>query len=488
MTEHSNIMALNQPAPQQEASGFQSMLDEARLINGDSMKKHIKCSGFSTNLSGRFYKNGSLESHKLRLTKITALKVRKKELERMIKVEESNLHMLETEFSKKEETFWAALQDFSRFLNGIITLQSIVRKMISYKEVQEIRYQEQLRFSQKSALALYIQKLHRGKQDRKAVNIPRHRIHLRKIEQFHKESSAAVQIQCKIRQVLSISILKEKQNQLFCIRNRAVTKIQCVIRGNIERAIIIEKNMKNERLKLELAAVISLQSFIRGEVDRKYLQSLRKSKEQKKTKLTPKKKSQKIEIASIPGRQATVINTRVRKPSFVVGVPRDTTTTSFVKAALVRETPRIDSSLAYSLSKNNNNKKDEDLNYTKNLMKDKVSLTSSEKGLISPSGAARMKAAQRATETERKIREEKENKVKDAFRIASRIEDLEKKRKLSLRQQERGDKEKSDETDEITSQSCRSSDTTKKDSSSHKILIDTNFEDEFDEEEDDLEL
>mmetsp|Transcript_33198 Transcript_33198/g.44066 ORF Transcript_33198/g.44066 Transcript_33198/m.44066 type:complete len:133 (-) Transcript_33198:540-938(-) len=76
-------------------------ISDARNLNSD-LGRHVKKCSFSSSLSGRFYKNSSLENHMASERKVAMMKEKKRQLQKALKMEDKKIKILEEKLKEKE--------------------------------------------------------------------------------------------------------------------------------------------------------------------------------------------------------------------------------------------------------------------------------------------------------------------------------------------------------------------------------------------------
>jgi leucyl aminopeptidase (aminopeptidase T) len=254
------MTSLNNPTHDSE-----SILSIARTLNSD-LGRHVKNCSFSTNLSGRFYQNNSLESHKARAQRIAQMKAKRKQLERSLELEEKKILYLE---AKLEERRLMRLQEEKMKQmteRAAILIQSQIRRFLSYKRYQILRVENEII----NYVVKFVQALFRGRRDRKRVNnikmmIIKHR----------KEERAAIIIQSSARRLFAKNELGNKIEERNLQYNKAAICLQACVRGVRDRKIV--NDLINEK------ATVKIQSLYRGLIGRRIrdarIKALKKKKE-----------------------------------------------------------------------------------------------------------------------------------------------------------------------------------------------------------------
>ncbi len=256
------MTSLNNPTHDSE-----SILSIARSLNSD-LGRHVKKCSFSTHLTGRFYQNNSLESHKARAQRIAQMKAKRKQLERSLELEEKKILYLE---AKLEERRLMRLQEEKikqMRERAAILIQSQIRGFLCRKRYQILRVENEII----NYVVQFIQALFRGRRDRKRVNnikimIIKHR----------KEERAAIIMQSSARRLLAKNELDHKIKERNIQQNKAATRLQARIRGVRDRKIVIDL--------IQEKAAVKIQSLYRGLIGRRIRDARIKAMKKKKEKV-----------------------------------------------------------------------------------------------------------------------------------------------------------------------------------------------------------
>lgn len=237
-----------------------SFINQAKTINTD-LGRHVRKCGFSNNLSGRFYTNGSMQAHQARARKITQMQTKRKLLERSIKMEEKKIEFLEGELRKRIDERRND-EAMNLLLNAsAITIQQFVRIYQAKERANIMRVENEI----KEYLAVFFQARFRGNRDRIIFeNIKRWRL-LQEVETL-----SAIRIQCKQREIIARECLKKKKNDKQLKRIRLAVVIQSFARGYLARQCALSKR--------RLFASICIQCCFRCFVARRKLKVLIKKK------------------------------------------------------------------------------------------------------------------------------------------------------------------------------------------------------------------
>lgn len=241
-----------------------TMLAAASKLNSNLGRHDKKCS-FSTHLTGRFYQNNSLESHKARAHRIAQMKVKRKQLEKSLDLEEKKILFLESLLKEREKQRIEEERMRLRVENAAICIQSQIRRILSVKKLEVLQVESEII----NYVVQFIQSLYRGRRDRRRVDTIKS-----KIIQHRKEESSAITIQSRIRTLLAKMELDHRIDEYFIRCNQAACLIQAQIRGHKCRQDF-------QDLKIERSAV-KIQSCYRGIIARRIKDMLKKAKNKKK--------------------------------------------------------------------------------------------------------------------------------------------------------------------------------------------------------------
>ena len=250
---------------QNDITNVVTMLQEAKKLNND-LGRHVRRASFSTHLTGRFYQNNSLESHKARSNRISKMKAERRKLEKFLELEEKKIKFLEERLYEKQME--RRREEDKRMIQNLacIKIQSSFRCFSAYNKLQLLRVERDI----KVYVVLWLQSIFRGNRDRCLVQ-------RMKDELFRqlKEKLASICIQTQMRQYIAKNRLSEKRQENIIRRHNAACIVQALIRGHRDRC-------KAKRRRQELASIL-IQRVYRGFCGRK----LRDKKRTKKTKRIP---------------------------------------------------------------------------------------------------------------------------------------------------------------------------------------------------------
>ena len=223
-----------------------TMLHDARMLNSD-LGRHVRRCNFSTNLTGRFYENHSMQSHKARAHRIAQMKSKRKGLERSLLMEEKKIKFLEEELRNKvrkrrEEENMKALMKVS-----VTKIQSHVRRILAMDKLEVMKIEDQI----VTYVTTFIQAAFRGKRGREYVQNLRRTIALHR-----KEELASILLQCFYRRFNAKRQLMILKQRMKIRKTNCARRIQARVRGNVGRAKV--SNIRQSR------AAVSVQCMYRS--------------------------------------------------------------------------------------------------------------------------------------------------------------------------------------------------------------------------------
>lgn len=240
--------------------------DLIRKLNSD-LGQHVKNCSFSTNLSGRFYENNSLETHKARAHRVAQMKAKRRQLERSLELEEKKILFLEKTLQERKQKRLKEEEIRIRTTNAAIVIQSQIRGFLSRKVLEVLRVENDI----VNYIVTFIQALYRGRKERHHVN----QIKMKKI-QHRKEELSAIKIQSHMRRFRAKNELSRKIEERIIIQNGAACMIQARMRGNNDRILV--------KVCIQEKSAIMMQSRVRGMIGRRIRDDLIKAKKKKKEK------------------------------------------------------------------------------------------------------------------------------------------------------------------------------------------------------------
>jgi hypothetical protein len=244
----------------------ETVLSEARMLNSD-LGRHVKNCSFSTNLTGRFYQNNSLESHKARAHRIQQMKSKRRQLERSLEMEEKKILFLETKLKERQLQRLQEKEMKIKTERAVIKIQSQIRRMLSVDRCQVLQVESKIM----EYVVRFLQALYRGGRDRKRV----HRLRMT-IIRHRKEELAAIQMQSHMRRFMAIVELGRKFEERKIRHDKAACLIQARIRGFQSRQFV--------KALIERSSATKIQSHYRGMIGRRIRDTHLKAKRVKKEK------------------------------------------------------------------------------------------------------------------------------------------------------------------------------------------------------------
>ena len=388
------------------------MLTLAQTLNSD-LGRHVKKCSFSTHLSGRFYQNNSLESHKAKAQRIAQMKAKRKRLERSLELEEKKILYLEEMIKQRKQQRMEEERERQRAERAAIVIQSEIRRYLSIKRLEVLKVEDQII----NYVVNFLQALFRGRRDRKRVH------YLKMMVMKHrKEEMAAIFIQSYVRVFIAKCELGQRIKERKLQMNQAATFFQACFRGhncrNIVRQIIKEQS------------AIKIQSRYRGTIGRRIRDARIQALKRKKAKRIPLHE-RRYSTYSIDTSRRDSISSRRRFSEVVKSVS---------------EAERRLSGL--ELLRTTHTKQEQKENTEIDVHSKQSSLTSKQdfEGkciCVSESNhykedkilRARQKAAARVAKLKRKGQEEKERKEKQALERKNELEQLELNRRRNMMRQ-----------------------------------------------------
>lgn len=240
--------------------------DLIRKLNSD-LGRHVKNCSFSTNLSGRFYQNNSLETHKARAHRVAQMKAKRRQLEKSLELEEKKILFLEKMLEERKRRRLEEEKIRIRATNAAIVIQSQIRGFLSRRALEVLRVENEI----VNYIVIFIQALYRGRKERHRVN----QIRIKKI-QHRKEELSAIKIQSQVRRFRAKVELGCKIKEHIIRQNEAACLIQARMRGNNDRKLV------NDLIQEKSA--IKIQSLFRGIIGRRIRDAHIKAKMKKKEK------------------------------------------------------------------------------------------------------------------------------------------------------------------------------------------------------------
>lgn len=215
--------------------------DQARKLNSD-LGKHVRKCSFSTNLNGRFYKNGSMESHKARARRVVQMKAKRKQLEKSLTLEVKKIRYLEERIRLKKEE-----QEREKTLR-LLMEWSVTRIQVYVRRMQAIKCLEVMRveYAIQNHIALFLQCHYRGWRDRENVRYLR-----MELARHRKEIFSAIKIQSMWRKISAEKELKKRRKKLQDVHEKSATRIQAYARGWRSRILVMQMKQNNAAIRLQ---------------------------------------------------------------------------------------------------------------------------------------------------------------------------------------------------------------------------------------------
>ena len=184
---------------------FDAMLCRAPQIN-KGQGKHARSSTFSTLLSGRFYRNSTLEAHESRKRRAARMQTKKQSLEKAVLFEERRLKLLREELQERRRIHKELRACRTR---SAVTIQGFIRSQLSRIRAKARRRQ----IWAAGSIAIFCQTQHRGFRGREEALLRKDNLVLMK-----KKAIACIRIQCmgrgwKARQILSGRKIKQRKRE-----------------------------------------------------------------------------------------------------------------------------------------------------------------------------------------------------------------------------------------------------------------------------------
>ena len=244
------------------------LLLQATKLNGD-LGRFVRTCSFSSQLTGRFYQNNSLETHTAREQRIARMKAKRKKLESDVKVEDAKIKYLEKLLQLKEEKQRASTSFHVKANAAARTIQSFTRFSLAKNKLELLRVERNITIY----VALFLQSLFRGMKDRIKVDCIKSENRKNALE-----SAAVIRIQQQTRCFIARSRLSTARKEKEDLVKLAAAKIQTVARSRLCRLAF---NRENQR-RLQCLAAIKIQTCSRCFHARKIASALRQERCKKK--------------------------------------------------------------------------------------------------------------------------------------------------------------------------------------------------------------
>ena len=230
----------------------------SRQMNAGLAYQHIKQSSFSCSLTGRFYRNSSMEAQRKQENKLIELRNYRAQLVDELKQEKNKIEEYD-ELIRKKRIEFRKMRNV--ILDGVLMLQSHVRRKIASVLVHKIKLMREYLKNSQLFVAINLQSRYRGFKDRqlKSALLEQNQ---RNLERQRHLSSILIQnsIRCSIARRSLSELSKEKK-----ISDEASTIIQRLYRGRL--AYLNYNRYKEDQKCLRNAAVI-IQSLTRQRLAR----------------------------------------------------------------------------------------------------------------------------------------------------------------------------------------------------------------------------
>lgn len=273
------------------------LLVQANKLNSD-LGRFVRSCSFSSQLTGRFYQNNSMETHTAREQRIARMKAKRKKLEQDVKVEDAKIRYLEKLLQWKEEKQRASTLFQAKANAAARTIQSFARVCLAKKQLELLRVERNIIIY----VALFLQSLYRGLKGRQRVEW------LKSENRKHAlETAAAIQLQQHARCFLARRQLLFARKERDDLIHFAASKIQSLARSKVCKLAF----RREYRRRLECTAAIRLQCWFRGLIARRIAQGIRRERRRKKPEKAPSLYDRRYSTYSVK----TVISRKPRRQS-----------------------------------------------------------------------------------------------------------------------------------------------------------------------------
>jgi hypothetical protein len=244
------------------------LLQQASMLNSE-LGRFVRSCSFSSQLSGRFYKNNSMETHTAREQWITRMEAKRKKLERDVKAEDAKIKYLEKLLQIKEANQRASASLHIQSNAAARVIQSFIRMCQAKNNLELLKVERNITIY----IALFLQSSYRKMKDVVRVN------GLKSLKrQYVQESAAAIMIQnhsrCFMAKHRLIKMRKERQESI----HSAASRIQALSRSSICRVAMNRERQKH----IECQAATTIQAFYRGRCARRTIAMMRQQRQKKK--------------------------------------------------------------------------------------------------------------------------------------------------------------------------------------------------------------
>lgn len=226
----------------------------ALKMNGD-IGRHIRKNSFTIALTGRFYQNHSLESHRKKGDRLIKLKEKRLALINKIDEEQKKVNTIEENIRRRDIRTKLGLQKIDLVQRGITMLQSSIRRRREKLKVYHLRQQ----YRAKTFIATFVQRLYRGRLARKQAGCL---LEERKINILKHFSSSKIQ---KFWRCLRAKrYLSELKSQRAEEKYLSALQVQRIWRGRYSRQVFRVKIKAKQEFELKKSAATLIQKIIRG--------------------------------------------------------------------------------------------------------------------------------------------------------------------------------------------------------------------------------
>ena len=300
----------------------QNFLATARLINSDT-KRNIKCSQFTSALTGKFYQNNSLLAHGTKLSKVHYTQERKQQLLEAIYVENEKLKMLEIKLREQKSRRREELETHRRHVQTCLTCaQSHVRRRRACAIVDKRR----IEYKAICCMALFCQTRMRGYRDRRLAALLKQEAERKRQAQEY----GSIRLQSYQRRRTAVTILTQLKLDRQLQQCQAATKIQSHRRALKCKKERLEKLLRIQQERRKTNAALCIQCYAR-----KYLSKaiLRQKQEEEF-----RSKQQSLHRTPPPKQKTVSPPKLVEEPKrpFAVGKPRRQSIASLVRVVKSR--------------------------------------------------------------------------------------------------------------------------------------------------------
>lgn len=245
---------------QHDFASVVTILEEAKRLNSE-LGHHVRSASFSKHLSGRFYRNNSLESHKARSDRVSKMREERRRLENFLKLEEKKIHFLEQKLYEKQMERRKEDEKRRNETLSSIKIQTVFRRSTCINQLILLRIERDI----KIYLVIWLQSRFRGRRDRMFALAVKDGL-----AKIQEENAAAITIQTQMRMVVAKIRLNQVRQKIRESRCFAAIKLQSLSRGYIVRHKV--------KLRRKEVASTEIQRLYRGHLVRKNRHRQRKRK------------------------------------------------------------------------------------------------------------------------------------------------------------------------------------------------------------------